>query len=284
MISIITPSYNMFPYLQRAAASVADQSYEDVEHIIMDGGSDDGSAAWLKSPPFGHISGVSQKDAGMYDAVNQGLARAGGDILAYLNCDEQYLPGTLEFVADFFRQNPQVDILFGDALLIRPDGGLIAYRKGYRPRWSFIAASHLYVLSCTMFFRKRIVTQGFAFDTAYRAVGDMDFVIRLLKSGFKARHVKKYFSAFTMTGNNLSTDARAIEEQGLLFEAAPVWVKRGKLILNVLRFGAKFLSGAYFQGGPIGYDVYTNDNMQMQEGVLRTHFDVVRASFRWKFQ
>jgi glycosyltransferase involved in cell wall biosynthesis len=266
----------MLPYLQKCAASIQDQEGGLFEHIVMDGGSTDGTAAWLASQ--NHIKSSSEKDNGMYDAINKGLGLAKGDILAYLNCDEQYLPGTLGFVKEYFAKNPGVDMIFGDLLLIRPDGSLTAYRKGYRPRWYYILTSHLYVLSCTMFFRRRIIEKGLFFDTQKRAVGDAEFVVRVLRSGFTAKHIKRYLAAFTMTGKNLSTDTNSIRERKQLPANAPFYVRLGKWPLNVLRLTEKFLSGAYFQKKPLVYSVYVQGEAQ------RKTFSVDNASFRWRFE
>ena len=215
----------------------------------------------------------------MYDAINKGLKQANGNILAYLNCDEQYLPGTLAFVKDYFTRNPDVDMIFADLILIRPNGALVAFRKGYQPRWYYILTSHLYVLSCTMFFRRRIIEQGFFFDTGYRAAGDAEFVVRVLRSGFNAKHVKRYFAAFTMTGTNLSVDPEAIKERKRLSASAPLYIKISKWLLNGTRLLEKFFSGAYFLGKSLQYAVYV-------EGMngARKSFSVNKASFRWKFQ
>lgn len=285
-ISIITPSYNMLEYLKRCAASIDPVSGPTipVQHIVMDGNSSDGTAEWLAAKPYAHMHGVSEPDNGMYNAINKGLKIADGDILAYLNCDEQYLPGTLDYVAAYFEAHPEIDLIFGDALLTRPDGSLIAFRKGYQPRWQFILSSHLYVLSCTMFFRRRIIEDGFFFDTTFRAVGDADFVVRLLQHGYKTKHIKRYFSAFTMTGNNLSTDEKAIKELNELILKAPSYVRIIKPLLNGLRLTEKLLSGAYFQGGVIDYEIFPMTESQPKENPQRKKFSVTKASSRWKFE
>lgn len=276
-ISVITPSYNMLPYLERCAASVADQTGGEFEHIVIDGGSGDGSKEWLAKHP--RTRSISEKDNGMYDAINKGLKMAKGNILSYLNCDEQYLPGTLAFVTDYFARHPEVDMIFGDLLLIRPDGGLVAYRKGYQPRWFYILTSHLYVLSCTMFFRRRIIEEGFFFNTGYRAAGDAEFVVRVLRSGFNATHIKRYMAAFTMTGKNLSVDPEAIRERKQLSAGAPVYIRINKWLLNGTRLIEKFFSGAYFQEKPLEYSVYVEGTDKQ-----RKDFCVNKASFRWQFQ
>jgi len=275
--SIITTSLNMLPYLKLAAASIADQPGVSVEHIVADAVSSDGTPAWLENREG--IICIIEKDKGMYDAINKGLARAQGDILAYLNCDEQYLPGTLAFVKEYFKNHPEVDVIFGDLILIRPDGSLVAFRKGYRPSWRYIVTSHLYVLSCTMFFRRRVIEAGHYFDTRFKAASDAHFVVNLLRGGYHARHIKKYFSAFIMTGKNLSTDAQALKEQKELLNIAPAYLRWGKPVMNAIRLTEKCLSGAYFQKKPLQYSVYIKEN-----DTRRTAFSSDHPSFRWRFE
>src|SRR5688572_24196636 len=94
--SIITPSFRSSKWLQLCIPSVGDQQGVSLEHIVQDAGSDDGTLDWL--PTDQRVQAYVEKDAGMYDAVNRGLRRAQGDFLAYINCDEQYLPGALQAV------------------------------------------------------------------------------------------------------------------------------------------------------------------------------------------
>ncbi len=267
----------MLPYLEMCAASIADQEGAEFEHIVVDGASTDGTVQWLEQHP--QIKSISETDNGMYDAVNKGLKMTKGEILAYLNCDEQYLPDTLAFVKQYFETNPGVDILFGGALLIRPDASLIAFRKSYPARWPYIAASHLYLQSCSTFFRRSVVDKGFFFDSRYRSIGDEEFMMRLLRNGFKSAHVDRYLGAFTMTGQNLSIDSRAIQEKKMLMQSIPSIVKILKKPLTAARLMEKLLRGAYFQGKPIEYALYTNTEQKQ-----RKQFLIHRASSKWKWQ
>jgi len=267
----------MLPFLEMCAASVADQEEAAFEHIVVDGVSTDGTVQWLEQHP--QIKSLSEKDSGMYDAINKGFALAKGDILAYLNCDEQYLPGTLAFVKAYFEHNPKVDMIFGDMVLIRADGSFIAFRKGYQPRWPYILASFLYVPTCTMFFRRKIIDDGFFFDLNFKANADADFVVRLLRSGYALKHVRRYLAAFTMTGKNLSRDEIAQKESALMFNQSPIHIRKLRWLLNGLRFLEKCCSGAYFQKKPLEYYVYVKD-----KGTQRKHFSAASPSFKWKWE
>jgi glycosyltransferase involved in cell wall biosynthesis len=99
--SIVTPSFRNSQWLRLCVASVSDQQGVELEHIVQDSCSDDGTRDWL--PHDQRVKAVIEKDSGMYDTANRGYRRARGDILAYLNCDEQYLPGALKAVHDFLK-------------------------------------------------------------------------------------------------------------------------------------------------------------------------------------
>src|SRR5437899_1534658 len=118
--SIITPSYRSSQWLPLCIASVADQEGVELEHIVQDSCSDDGTDVLLRSDS--RVKAFIEKDEGMYDAVNRGFRRATGEILAYLNCDEQYLPGTLKAVHDCFAEHPRVDAVLSDTVVTDPEG------------------------------------------------------------------------------------------------------------------------------------------------------------------
>ena len=273
--SIITPSFNSLAYLPRCAASIADQQGAEVEHLVVDGGSREDTIEWLRQRRS--LTWQSEPDRGMYDAINKGFRKATGDIVAYLNCDEQYLLGTLAAVAECFAGHPEADIVFGDALLVRPDGSLLAFRKAYPLRWPYVMAGTLYALTCATFFRRRIVDSGYLFNPEWRSVGDAEYVIRLLKAGFRSLHLHRYAAVFTITGNNLSANTESAKERKALIASAPFWVRAMKHGLNAARLAEKFMSGAYFQFGPVTYSIYDSD---VAKG--RTTFSARNASFRWK--
>lgn len=113
-ISIVTPSYNQAEFLERTIFSVLNQNYPKLEYIIIDGGSTDGSVEIIKKYDKYLTFWVSEKDNGQADAIRKGFARATGEILAWINSDDTYLPGTFLKVAKAFIKNPKVDLIFGN--------------------------------------------------------------------------------------------------------------------------------------------------------------------------
>jgi glycosyltransferase involved in cell wall biosynthesis len=268
--SVITPSYNMLQFLPACCNSVSDQNVK-YEHIVVDAKSIDGTAEWLKNRP--DLVSVSERDHGMYEAINKGVQMSRGEIISYLNCDEQYLPGVLRRVAEIFRSNSKIDVLFGNALIIRPNGELLAYRKSFIPRWPYVWASHMYTHSSSMFIRRKVFESGVLFDQSLRAIGDADFVVRMLRKGFVAHHQKEYFSAFMITGSNLGDGENALVELKTFRNKAPLWLRHfGFITDNLIRL-EKIWNGAYWEKMPLSYSVYTAEFLD-----VRSEFVVKEAS------
>jgi FkbM family methyltransferase len=116
-ISIITPSYNQAPFIERTILSVLNQNYPDLEYIVMDGGSTDGTVEILKKYSD-RILWKSEKDNGQSDAINKGIKIATGDIIAYLNSDDTYGPDALAAIAQFFKKNPTQKWAYGKCRII----------------------------------------------------------------------------------------------------------------------------------------------------------------------
>ena len=123
-VSIITPSYNQAQYLESTICSVLDQGYPNLEYMIIDGGSTDGSIDIIRRYEARLAWWVSEPDAGQSDAINKGLARAGGEYIAWLNSDDLHQPHTIAAMVEAFAQNPEAGLVYGDVLSIDGDGSV----------------------------------------------------------------------------------------------------------------------------------------------------------------
>jgi glycosyltransferase involved in cell wall biosynthesis len=276
-ISVVTPSYKQAEWLRVCAASVADQTGEglEVEHIVQDGLSGPAVQEALRAFPRAKLA--SEKDAGMYDAINRGWDKATGDILCWLNCDEQYLPGALSEVAEYFRQHPETEVLFADAFVVNPAGKYICSRQVLVPLLYHSWICHLGTLSCATFFRRDLVKErGFTLDTRWKSVGDADLIVRLLRARVNMQVLRKYLSVFVDTGENMSLRPVALAEMEAQAKEAPRWaqaLRRAWVVIHRLR---RMLHGLY-RPGPFSTDVYT-----LASPTQRVHLDVPNATFHWK--
>jgi glycosyltransferase involved in cell wall biosynthesis len=251
--SIVTPSYRSSAWLKLCIASVADQQVE-VEHIVQDAGSDDGTLDWL--PHDGRVKAFVEKDLGMYDAINRGLRRAGGDIAAFLNCDEQYLPGALAAAGAFFAQHPEIEVVFGDVVFVNDRCQYLYHRRMQTPLKYHTWTCHLSTLSCATFFRRRLVAEGnLWFDPHLRDVGDGEWMVRLLRRGIRMGVLRRFTSAFTRTGANMSTGPNARRENRELFLSAPLWARALRPLIMLHHRLRRWLGGMYSQG-PFAYEIF----------------------------
>ena len=117
-ISIITPSFRQGQFIERTINSVLSQNYENLEYIIQDGGSEDGSLDIIKKYEKSITSFESRKDRGQSHAINLGMAKSSGEIMAWINSDDILLPGALNYIGNFFRLHPEVDVVYGHRVLI----------------------------------------------------------------------------------------------------------------------------------------------------------------------
>ena len=242
--TIVTPSFRQLEQLGCCIASIADQEGVSVEHIVQDGGTEGfGDFAmkmaerWPDRPGY-HRTMVSEKDGGMYDAINRGFEKAKGSICAYLNCDEQYLPGTLKRVAEAFRANPDVDLFFGDALVLDETGNARCWRKVLVPLVAHTWTCHFSAFTAAMFFRRKLFEKGGHFDISYRAAADAAWYLEARRRGAQPRSLGFITSIFVETGENLGMSAVAREERARLTATAPFWIrylKPGWLLFHRVR-------------------------------------------------
>jgi glycosyltransferase involved in cell wall biosynthesis len=252
--SIVTPSFRNSRWLKLCIASVADQQGVEVEHIVQDSCSDDGTQEWLTQDK--RVQAFIEKDTGMYDAINRGYRRATGDILAYLNCDEQYLPGALQSMQTFFEAHPDVDVALAGSIITDAEGNYTCHRHSLVPH-----PQHIWfrfsVLTSSVFLRRRVVSErGLYFDTRWRDLGDYHWILALMKNRVPMAVCDDFTSIFTETGDNMNFKPNALREKAETKAMAPLWVRALKP-LWIAHHRLRRLAEGHFSIKPTHYDLYT---------------------------
>ncbi|MDX1436250.1 MAG: glycosyltransferase family 2 protein [Anaerolineales bacterium] len=179
LVSIITPSYNQAEYLEETIASVLGQSYPNLEYIVVDGGSTDGSPEIIARYTSRLAWWVSEPDLGQTDAINKGFAGARGEILAWLNSDDLYLPGAVSEAVEFLQANPQVGLVYGDADYINKDGEIIGRFPARQASLSRLQRGAVHIPQQASFFRADLWRRVGPLDPSFYFAMDYDLWVRL---------------------------------------------------------------------------------------------------------
>lgn len=175
-LSIITPSYNQAAFIEETIRSVMDQDHDDIEHIVMDGGSTDGTVEILRR--YSHLRWTSERDRGQSHAINKGFAAATGDVVAWLNSDDLYESRVLGAVSRYFQDHPDCMMLYGDILFVNRDGSpLIAYGGDTINYENLIRCPDI-VRQPSFFWRRSLVERLGGVDEHLHLVMDFDFILR----------------------------------------------------------------------------------------------------------
>lgn len=201
LVSVITVVYNGAKHLERAIRSVIEQGYKNIEYIIVDGGSTDGSLDIIKEyAKAGSVARfISEPDEGIADAFNKGIALSTGEIIGILNADDAYLPGVLKKVAAIFRNAAPDFILHGD--MIREKNH---ERKRIRPRpfsrfWKYVDSPFNHP---AMFVPRKVYETVGLYNKEYRFAMDYDFNLRALLAGVKFRYIREDLAVFYEGGRS----------------------------------------------------------------------------------
>jgi glycosyltransferase involved in cell wall biosynthesis len=180
-ISIITVCYNSASHISDAILSVARQNYPEIEHIIVDGGSTDGTEEILKAHENKIAQWISEPDSGIYDAMNKGLKMATGDIVGILNSDDFYYNDhIISTVADAFT-DPEIDAVYGDLIFVDPENLNRVVRSYSSAKWNPERFAKGYMPAHPTFFvRSKYYEQYGWFETDYKIAADYEMLIRLL--------------------------------------------------------------------------------------------------------
>ncbi|MGA9533833.1 MAG: glycosyltransferase family 2 protein [Anaerolineales bacterium] len=179
LVSIITPSFNQAEYLRDTIESVLTQRYPNVEYIIVDGGSTDGSVDLIRSYEDRLAGWMSEPDLGQTDAINKGFARASGEILAWLNSDDIYYPGAIEGAVDYLSHHRQIGMVYGNAYYIDEAGDRIGrYPAGETDYWGLRRGVNT-IPQQSMFIRSKLWRMIGPLDPTFYYAMDYDLWVRI---------------------------------------------------------------------------------------------------------
>ena len=210
-ISLVTPVLNQAAFIGQTVESVLSQRYLALEYIVMDGGSTDGTFTVIEKYRNQLAYCESVKDKGQSDAINRGFTHSSGDILGWLNGDDILLPGALDCIAQFFEMNPDIDVVYGNRIVIDVDGNDIG-RWVLPPHSDRILSWIDYVPQETLFWRRHLWDRvGGHVDTSYQFAMDWDLLVRFRDCGARFSHLPRYIGAFRVhSAQKTSTQMNSI--------------------------------------------------------------------------
>jgi len=192
-VSIITPSFNQSAFLEQTIHSVIEQDYPDIEYIVIDGASTDGSADIIKKYSSRLAYWISEKDSGQADAINKGMRRAKGEIVAWLNSDDYYLPDAIKSAVAAFESNPQAVMVYGNMLAVDQNSQTINQLR-YRQLTLKDLLCFQIIGQPAVFFRRGAFEEAGGLDLNFHFVLDHQLWIKLAAQG-SIVHVDQTWSA-----------------------------------------------------------------------------------------
>lgn len=237
LITIITPSYNRASFIETAVKSVMGQDYAFVEHIVVDGNSTDGTPNILAK--FPHLVTIIEPDRGLYDAINKGIRRSRGEIIGFLNSDDYYENETLKDVVNIFQQNPQVDVVIGQALLLEQVDSKSTHIEKYPPLRQETLLQQLVSDPPTInswFFRRQLLDRVGEFDLDFPIGADRDFLIRLCSSGITPYIADRVFYNYVQHADSLTINSLPEAKERTLREN----LRLARKYMNITAHGSAF--------------------------------------------
>ena len=203
-ISIITSVYNNKETIKDAIDSVLSQTYKNIEYIVVDGASSDGTVEVVQGYGDKISTFVSEKDKGIYDGLNKGLSLATGDFIAFLHSDDIYASDTIiEEVSQVFENDESLDGVYGD-LIYTPKNDtskVLRYWKSKDFDISLLAKGWM-PAHPTLFLKKEVYNKYGGFDLGFKIAADYDFMLRILKGGIKVKYLSEVLYKMRVGGES----------------------------------------------------------------------------------
>jgi glycosyltransferase involved in cell wall biosynthesis len=177
-ISVITPSFNQAQFIERTIQSVLSQNYPCLEYIVIDGASTDNTLNLLRQYQT-QLTWISEPDRGQTEAINKGFKLATGDIVCWLNADDEFMPGTLQWVAAYFSQHPEAMLVYGQAEAIDEVGRFYGYRGNVKPtNYKELVTLGDFIVQPAAFWRARLLAEVGSLDESLTYCMDYEYWLR----------------------------------------------------------------------------------------------------------
>jgi glycosyltransferase involved in cell wall biosynthesis len=209
-ISVITPSFNQAAYLERTIRSVLDQGYPDLEYIIIDGGSTDGSVDIIRKYADRLAYWVSESDQGQANAINKGLRRATGEWVAWQNSDDVFYAGAFSQLAQKTSKSLDADLIIGNMNLIDKNDLLLRDMKYVRPTYRSMLAEGMVLANQSAFWKRRLHTEVGYLDEDFDCGFDFEWFLRILEFGISAVHVNSTWGGLRMHEETKTSNRQAV--------------------------------------------------------------------------
>ena len=231
-ITIVTPSFNQGPYLERTILSVLNQQYPNLQYIIMDGASTDHSTKIIKRYEKYLYFWQSKPDKGQSDAIDNGFEMADGEILAYLNSDDIYWPGALNFIGEYFLKHPDVDVVFGNSYIIDEKDTILREKRSVKFSKLGLLTGSFDLHQASIFWTKSVYDKVSGLDKSLHLTMDRDLWLRFLKNGAQFHYVSQTLSCYRHHQETKSfTQMQAMKE-----EYNRIMIRNFNMDMNKIRF------------------------------------------------
>ena len=206
LVSIVTPSFNQSIFLEDTIRSVLDQDYGNIEYILIDGGSTDGSLEIIRKYADRLAYWVSEKDLGQTDALNKGFAAAHGSVLAWLNSDDTYNPGAISEAVDYLTAHPDTGMVYADLDFIDENNRVIGRFPAAQTDLQRLRRGYVHIPQPASFFRAEHWRKVGPLDPTFYFAMDYDLWVRLAGKA-PLRYVAETWAAFRLHGGAKSIAA-----------------------------------------------------------------------------
>lgn len=195
-ISIVTPSFNQAKYLPETIKSILNQNYPNLEYIIMDGGSTDGSVEIIKKYESRLTYWISETDRGQSHAVMKGFEKGTGELFAWVNSDDVLFPGSLKTIAESYLAGERPDIIHTNICYIDSQGNITRFVRVPRQNRFFFCRGVWYGQAPTVFFKSSLFHNVGGLNEDYHLSMDFDIWVRMIATGAHIVHIPRYLGGF----------------------------------------------------------------------------------------